>query len=259
MEKRNEFSLYFQRLIVHIAKTFMDRGVDPDDLYMAGNAPLLRSLESFNPHIGVQPTTYFYQRIKRDMQRLVDKGTVIHRSEDANIKKRQVLRAYASFYKEHGYYPDIKTIAASHGLTDSELSDLLTPIMVRSLGQTHHAQNRGDTNSAGPCPDSKTPDPSNALCLEWVPILYQSLTCLSPLEREVVDSTFGLGGHEAETMVTLGKRLGKTSERIRQIREKALGKLRNSSEGKQLEIFVEDLPARAGKKPGKRPWFRTSC
>jgi len=222
------------RLVVSIAKAYLGRGVPMGDLIEEGNLGLMHSIDKFEPDRGFRFSTYATWWIRQSVERAVmQQGRVIRLPVHVVRELQQVLRARRTLEHDPVFAalrPDgvrVDDVAALMGRDEHEVADLLalaeTP---RSLDSTfdrsEDGQTLGDTLT-----DESALDPAAHTQIHEVERLLEAWTAtLTRREREVLDGRFGLHNREPETLDTLSVRLGLTRERVRQVQNEALRKLR---------------------------------
>jgi RNA polymerase nonessential primary-like sigma factor len=222
------------RLVVSIAKAYLGRGVPMGDLIEEGNLGLMHSIDKFEPDRGFRFSTYATWWIRQSVERAVmQQGRVIRLPVHVVRELQQVLRARRTLEHDPAFAalrPEgvrVDDVAALMGRDEHEVADLLALAEIpRSLDSTfdhtEDGQTLGDTLT-----DERALDPAAHTHIHEVERLLDAWTAtLTRREREVLDGRFGLHNHESETLDTLSGRLGLTRERVRQVQNEALRKLR---------------------------------
>ena len=222
------------RLVVSIAKLYLGRGVPMGDLIEEGNLGLMHSIDKFEPERGFRFSTYATWWIRQAVERAVmQQGRVIRLPVHVVRELQQVLRARRTLEQDPAFAavrPEgvgVEDIAALMGRDAHEVADLLALAeSPRSLDATMDRSEDGQT-LVDTLADEDTPDPAAATQTHEVERLIEGwIATLTRREREVLDGRFGLHHREPETLDTLSDRLGLTRERVRQIQNEALRKLR---------------------------------
>jgi RNA polymerase nonessential primary-like sigma factor len=222
------------RLVVSIAKTYLGRGVPMGDLIEEGNLGLMHSIDKFEPERGFRFSTYATWWIRQSVERAVmQQGRVIRLPVHVVRELHQVLRARRTLEHDPAFAalrPDgvrVDDLAALMGRDAADVADLLALAesprsLDTALDRSEDGQTLGDTLA-----DETTLDPSDTAQSHEIEHLLETwLATLTRREREVLDGRFGLHHREPETLDTLSDRLGLTRERVRQIQNEALRKLR---------------------------------
>ena len=222
------------RLVVSIAKGYRGRGVPMADLIEEGNLGLMHAIDKFEPERGFRFSTYATWWIRQSVDRaLMYQGRAVRLPVNVVRELQQVLRARrllehdADLQAQRPEGIRVDDIAALLGCDEQHVADLLalaeTP---RSLDAA--LDKSGDERSMGDTlVDELARDPMDVTLEHEVDQLLQEwLACLSVREREVLQGRFGLHNREPETLDVLSLRLGLTRERVRQVQNEALMKLK---------------------------------
>jgi RNA polymerase nonessential primary-like sigma factor len=222
------------RLVVSIAKGYQGRGVPMDDLIEEGNLGLMHAIDKFEPERGFRFSTYATWWIHQSVDRaLMYQGRAVRLPVNVVRELQHVLRARRALENDAALAlqrPEgvrAEDIAALLGRSADEVADLLALAEApRSLDAT--VDSSGEGYSLGDnLVDEQTPDPQEqAQTHEVDALLDQWVASLSPREREVLEGRFGLHNREPETLDVLSQRMGLTRERVRQVQNEALFKLK---------------------------------
>lgn len=222
------------RLVISIARGYMGRGVPLVDLIEEGNLGLMHAIDKFEPERGFRFSTYATWWIRQSVDRaLMYQGRAVRLPVNVVREVQQVLRARrllendAALVQARPQGVRSEDIAHLLGRQISEVDDLLALAEApRSLDAS--LDPAGDESSLGDSlVDVLAPSPEGvAQAHELDRLMDEWLAALSAREREIVESRFGLHGREPETLELLSRRLDLTKERVRQVQNEALFKLK---------------------------------
>ncbi len=224
------------RLVVKIAKRYMNRGLPFLDLIEEGNMGLIKAVERFKLSKECRFSTYATWWIRQSIERaLVNQSRTIrlpvHVSDDIN----KFIKISRELIHQYNREPQVPEIAEAMGVEPAYIRRLM--VLVKKTYSIEHpmGENR-DYSLIDTIEDVNADNP-----LEFVEDLdkfvhvSQWLASLSDNEREILVLRFGLDDQEPQTLDTIGRRFGVTRERIRQIEAKSLDKLRRIMEERDAE------------------------
>ena len=215
------------RLVIAFARRYTRAGVLLVDLIQEGNLGLMYAVEKFDYERGNRFSTYATRWILQAICRAVGKQAhVIHLPEHVVVRLRRIRRIAAQLALEHGIDPPPEEIAAACRMKVNEVVDLLSiveqPVSLDALVNDEAIYSLGDNLE-----DSTMPPPAESICRHLLDgELQRAFLLLTPREQTVIALRFGIGDGESNTLSQIGKKLGVTRERVRQLEGEALMKLR---------------------------------
>jgi len=217
------------RFVVSVAKRYINQGLMLSDLINEGNLGLLKAAHRFDEKRGYRFISYAVWWIRQSiMQSLLDKSRTIRLPQNQTALLIKISRTRSILQNEGNPQPTPDQIAQR---LDLDVADVIHALRSdrTELALEDSGAEGGDRPLAEVIEDTSQEAPDFAVLQRGLrEDVRKCLAVLSDREAQIIIQYFGLSFEEAQTLEVIGRRLGLTRERIRQIKEKALARLRNS-------------------------------
>ena len=226
------------RFVVSVAKQYQNQGLSLPDLINEGNLGLIKAAEKFDETRGFKFISYAVWWIRQSiLQALAEQSRIVRLPLNQVGSLNKINKALTRFEQENERQPTNEELSEMIDVPKDKISDTLC------VGSRHVSVDapfvEGEDNSLlDVIPNDDSPSADRGLVNESLNTeIERALSTLTDREREIIKSFFGIGCQEM-TLEEIGERFGLTRERVRQIKEKAIRRLKSPSRSKLLKGYL---------------------
>jgi len=227
------------RFVVSVAKQYQNQGLSLGDLINEGNLGLMKAARRFDETRGFKFISYAVWWIRQSiLQALAEQSRIVRLPLNRVGVLNRIGKAYRNLEQEFEREPSAEEIATE---LEMDVQDISETLQVSSKHLSFDAPFTQDEESRllDVLENEELPAPDTSLMSESLNAeIEKALSKLSEHEAEVIKLYFGLGDEQPLTLEEIGDRFNLTRERIRQIKEKAIRRLRNATRSKDLKKYL---------------------
>ena len=227
------------RFVVSVAKQYQNQGLSLGDLINEGNLGLIKAAKRFDETRGFKFISYAVWWIRQSiLQALAEQSRIVRLPLNRVGALNKIGKAFSTLEQEFEREPSASELAEELDMSLFEVADTLK-ISGRHLSMDAPFAQGEDNRLLDVIQDERTPLPDHALIKESLSKeVERALGTLTEREAEVIRLYFGLGREHSLTLEEIGEKFQLTRERVRQIKEKAIRRLRHASRSKQLRAYL---------------------
>ncbi len=226
------------RFVVSVAKQYQNQGLSLPDLINEGNLGLIKAAEKFDETRGFKFISYAVWWIRQSiLQALAEQSRIVRLPLNQVGSLNKIQKAYSKFEQEHERRPSAEELAEELNLPVEKVSDTLK-VSGRHVSVDAPFVEGEDNNLLDVLVNDDAPIADRDLINESLSKeIDRALSTLTERESDIIKMFFGLGCQEM-TLEEIGDKFGLTRERVRQIKEKAIRRLRQNSRSKLLKGYL---------------------
>jgi len=227
------------RFVVSVAKQYQNQGLSLPDLINEGNLGLIKAAQRFDETRGFKFISYAVWWIRQSiLQALAEQSRIVRLPLNKIGSINKINKAYASIEQEEERAPSASEIATFLDMSESDVKESQRN-SGRHVSMDAPLVEGEDSNLYDVLRSGESPNPDKQLLNASLSIeIERALETLTPREADVVRLYFGLENKQSLTLEEIGERFDLTRERVRQIKEKAIRRLKHASRSKILKTYL---------------------
>ncbi|MBR6446557.1 MAG: sigma-70 family RNA polymerase sigma factor [Prevotella sp.] len=226
------------RFVVSVAKQYQNQGLSLADLINEGNLGLIKAAEKFDETRGFKFISYAVWWIRQSiLQALAEQSRLVKLPLNQVNSVNKINKVLRKFEQENERRPSIDEIAENMDLSEEKIEEAMRNAS-RHLSMDAPFSESDDNSLLDVMPNDDAPLADNLVEMESLrDEIAMALNTLNERERNVIQAFYGIGQPEM-TLEEIGRKYGLTRERVRQIREKAIRRLRKNTKNKALKTYL---------------------
>ncbi len=226
------------RFVVSVAKQYQNQGLSLPDLINEGNLGLIKAAEKFDETRGFKFISYAVWWIRQSiLQALAEQSRIVRLPLNQVGSLNKINKAYSKFEQENERKPSPEELAEKLELPADKVADTMR-VSGRHISVDAPFVEGEDNSLLDVLVNSDSPNADRALINEsLIKEIERALATLTERESDIIKLFFGIGTQDM-TLEEIGERFGLTRERVRQIKEKAIRRLRHTSRSKLLKSYL---------------------
>ena len=227
------------RFVVSVAKQYQNQGLSLPDLINEGNLGLIKAAQRFDETRGFKFISYAVWWIRQSiLQALAEQSSIVRLPLNKIGTINKINKAYAFLEQEYEREPRADEIANLLDITEAEVKDSMRNSS-RHISMDASLTQDKDNNMYDVLKAEEAPTPDKALLHESLRMeINRTISTLPPREADVIKLYFGLDSKLPMTLEEIGEKFDLTRERVRQIKEKAIRRLKNAAKCKNLKAYL---------------------
>lgn len=226
------------RFVVSVAKQYQNQGLSLPDLINEGNLGLIKAAEKFDETRGFKFISYAVWWIRQSiLQAIAEQSRIVRLPLNQVGSVNKINRILNKFEQEHERRPNVDEIADQIDLPEEKIVEAMK-VNGKHISVDAPIMEGADSSLLDVLPNTESPMADNELVMESLrEEVASALNVLNERERNIIECFYGINQREM-TLEEIGDKFGLTRERVRQIKEKALRRLRQNTKSKQLKAYL---------------------
>ncbi len=226
------------RFVVSVAKQYQNQGLSLPDLINEGNLGLIKAAEKFDETRGFKFISYAVWWIRQSiLQAIAEQSRIVRLPLNQVGSVNKINRILNKFEQEHERRPNVDEIADQIDLPEDKIVEAMK-VNGKHISVDAPIMEGADSSLLDVLPNTESPMADNELVMESLrEEVASALNVLNERERNIIECFYGINQREM-TLEEIGDKFGLTRERVRQIKEKALRRLRQNTKSKQLKSYL---------------------